>query len=408
AGELPQKSRHVEAARNSEILRSLKPGLVLLGGQVDPEVVPKWEEAEVSPRLLALALGAAPPGHRVFAEEPSPTLCYMLTGGTTGSSKCVEVRHEMALHEVTPSLGPEDRVLQHTAVLWAASALGQVDIALAFGATLCICDSLDQETITEHRATVLGTVPSALESLEPKAVPSVRAVFTWGEAMSKVLAKRWRSAELQVLELLISTEYWLCLFCEGEASIQGRSIYRAVAGADVAVLTSWEVPQLKSDPGFSGELCLRGPMVTAGYRGHVGSNLLPAPDGGPPFFRTNDLVSLVGRCPWGQLRLEFRGRSDQLVKVAGQFVDLSEAEARMAAALRPAAAASNGELSEVVILPAPASVGPSSGVAPAAHAFVSASSGELRSSEASRFLSLARSLLPRGAALHLLTGQMPK
>lgn len=35
-------------------------------------------------------------------------------------------------------------MLQHTPVLWAASAIGQIDIAVSCGATLCIADTMDQ------------------------------------------------------------------------------------------------------------------------------------------------------------------------------------------------------------------------------------------------------------------------
>lgn len=139
-------------------------------------------------------------------------LCFQLTGGTTGASKCVEIAQRMALHEFKayakafPELSHEvrdggytqgnvgmmleklvqgggtsgrlgvelfwgrigllvpttssdlsqlvyqDRILQHTPVLWAASAIGQINIAASFGARLCIADELDQVPLGRNRA----------------------------------------------------------------------------------------------------------------------------------------------------------------------------------------------------------------------------------------------------------------
>jgi len=156
-GELPLKSRCIEANRNSEIFAALQPKLVLVSKEVVSEVIPDWSRVSPQPLILQLELDASG-SHSIslpeIASKPTDPMCYMLTGGTTGASKVVEVTHAMSLHEVQayPDVAPwltcKDRVLQHTPVLWAASALGQVDIALAFGATMCITSAADQETIT--------------------------------------------------------------------------------------------------------------------------------------------------------------------------------------------------------------------------------------------------------------------
>ena len=192
-------AREKERQRNEEVMRLVAPRLVVRG-PADPVVVP---EAVASCRQLLLDQLLVPK-----ATAPPPPaqalLCLQLTGGTTGSSKCVEVTHAMALHEVRayrqtfPELGPEDRVLQHTAVLWAASAIGQINIAVSFGACLVISNSLDQQSVAN--ATVLGCVPSSLEALEPRA--PLRFVFVWGEALEPQRAARWRSF-CRVVELLI-------------------------------------------------------------------------------------------------------------------------------------------------------------------------------------------------------------
>mmetsp|Transcript_73297 Transcript_73297/g.238503 ORF Transcript_73297/g.238503 Transcript_73297/m.238503 type:complete len:1084 (+) Transcript_73297:2-3253(+) len=454
-GELPPRKRHIEAARNAEILRTLRPGLVLLGEDVPDAVVPDWEEAAsqaggVRPHLFTLSPAllrsrpALPTLVRAHRRGPlSQAMCYMLTGGTTGSSKCVEVSHKMALHElrgyphVAPSLSAQDRVLAHTPVLWAASALGQLDIALAFGAAICVSSAADQEAIRAHGATVLGLVPSSLEAMDPRSVPSVRCIFTWGEALSRVLAERWRSSGVLLMELLISTEYWLSFVCDGTTSPAGRSIYSAVGGVEFGVLPSGGrdgAPPLLLEmcAGSIGELCMRGPMVTQGYKsgpGADGSAFVPAADGGQPFFRTRDLVHLVPSAA-GSLCIEFCGRNDQLVKVAGQFIDLGEAERSLGAALAEMSPGSGGSAStaarpEVAVLPSPpqtavtASTPPN---APAAHVFVavpsrggaggSGSDGFVAdvygAAAAKTLLTKVRAAAPRGAALHLIAGPLPR
>ena len=207
AGEV--SAREKERQRNEEVMRLVAPRLVLLG-PADPLVVPEAVSAcrQLLLEQLLLPKATAPP------PPTQALLCLQLTGGTTGCSKCVEVTHAMALHEVTayrqsfPELGVEDRVLQHTAVLWAASAIGQINIAVSFGATLCISKGLDQQQVAS--ATVLGCVPSSLEALEPRA--PLRFVFVWGEALSPQRAARWRSF-CRVVELLIRRSIGATTWC---------------------------------------------------------------------------------------------------------------------------------------------------------------------------------------------------
>ena len=42
----------------------------------------------------------------------------------------------------------------------------------------------------------------------------VTHIFTWGEALPGSLAHRWAVSDVRVLDLLISTEYWLTLYCD--------------------------------------------------------------------------------------------------------------------------------------------------------------------------------------------------
>ncbi|CAL1157204.1 unnamed protein product [Cladocopium goreaui] len=239
------KGREKEMQQNQEILRLLRPQLLLLGQDLPSELTQLLrhgcrqlvlEKAQVPVPVHQSRHPAVPP-RRAGADG---LLCFQLTGGTTGASKCVEIAQRMALHEFKayakafPELSHEDRILQHTPVLWAASAIGQINIAASFGARLCIADELDQASVQRHGATVLGVVPSGLDAMQPAELPTVRWIFTWGEALPAALGQKWRQ-NARVVELLISTEYWLSLYSEGRNPRSGRSVYAAVEGAEIAV-----------------------------------------------------------------------------------------------------------------------------------------------------------------------------
>eukprot|EP00435_Cladocopium_sp_Y103_P039243 s2171_g10.t1 len=396
--------------QNQEILKLLRPQLLLLGQELPSELmqllrhgcrqlVLEKAQALVADGPMTLVPvpvhqsrhPAAPP-RRAAADG---LLCFQLTGGTTGASKCVEIAQRMALHEFKaypkafPELSHEDRILQHTPVLWAASAIGQINIAASFGARLCIADELDQASVQRHGATVLGVVPSSLDALQPAELPTARWIFTWGEALPAALGQKWRQNG-RVVELLIRnlekrcTEYWLSLYSEGRNPRSGRSVYCAVEGAEDG----------------TGELCLRGPMVTPGYRGGA-SSFVEAADGGDAFFKTCDTVTLQGSQPES---LEFKGRSDMLIKVAGQFHYLSDIEERLKEAmLPPPENTDSGIVQEVAVLPATKN---SANDAPA-HVFISVL-GAGRRAAAARLVERARAVAPHSVALHFLGKPLPK
>ena len=58
-------------------------------------------------------------------------------------------------------------------------------------------------SVQRHGATVLGVVPSGLDAMQPAELPTVRWIFTWGEALPAALGQKWRQ-NARVVELLIS------------------------------------------------------------------------------------------------------------------------------------------------------------------------------------------------------------
>lgn len=332
--DLPDKQ--LEEARNQQIGRELQPVVV-----VD-------EDFEEAARKMDGVLGTitavstfftasspydsdrVPPASRSRADA----LFYSYTGGTTGGgarAKCVVVTHAMALHEaeayaalireVWPPRTPfPSRVLQQTPTYWAASCVGQIDIALALGGCIVVALAQPARDITTVTALaiqrlsvdVMGAVPSFLALLEPQECKSIRWLLSWGEALPSATIARWRASDRAISDLLIATEYWLCLHSttvglEGQNGLGSRSAFRAVRGASVRV-------EKEHGDDEAGRLCIKGPMVMRGYL--HGDQI-----GDSSEFVTNDVVKEVAA---GQFM--YCGRADFMTKAKGQWLDLGSIE----------------------------------------------------------------------------------
>ncbi|CAE7300620.1 OTAnrps [Symbiodinium natans] len=310
----------LQRSRNDFVLHSLRPWLVI-GGDGNSEAhrsVPRLEEPRGS--LLNGDDHHVPP-------VPSDGICFIFTGGTV-RTKIVEVTHRMFLHEKssywelwTPRRRPV--VLAHTSVYWAASALGQLSIALAYGGTAVLTEMTEvaklQQCIAEEQITVLGVVPEHLDLLARKPaedLPNIDLVFTWGERLPPQLAQRWRGHGAALRELLVSSEYWLT--CWADPLEDG--LLRGVRAAKILVLTDQGTEAAHGELGI---LCIGGPMVMAGY--HQNARVAAPADvfivhENQRFFRTSDLV----RRERGGI--VFKGRADMMAKSGGKWVDMTAVE----------------------------------------------------------------------------------
>ncbi|CAL1146703.1 unnamed protein product, partial [Cladocopium goreaui] len=351
--------------------------------------------AEHQPRLLVLERSAAVPSlfttsavayvedllrtEECFVERPRRHLddaVYLVyTGGTTAASKCVVQTHRMALHELRTyadfqALSCEDRILHHTSAFWGAACHGMMDLAWSCGACLVMLSRHGvnevARAISERNITVAGIVPSLLDALDDKRCQSLRCsagtrriltllatiagsetgdpgdhvttvatqrpgtVFTWGEPLRQTTLEFWRT-RVQLLDLLIASEYWLVLYADHRRSGGG---FRPVPGARLTLLScaaedaSSLSKVVEVAPGEVGELYIAGAMVSAqGYTKasfNEGAFLeLPVGPGGSMLrhYRTRDLARVL---PDGTL--EYCGRADGFAKVGGKWLDLASVE----------------------------------------------------------------------------------
>ncbi|CAK0896521.1 unnamed protein product [Prorocentrum cordatum] len=358
--------RGAELKRNAEILESHRPALVVVD---EVAGVPTHAGATVHFReLWAAAHAESHPAPQVTATADA-ILCYNYTGGTTRASRCSRITHRMALHEVThyPRVGeltPRDRVLQQHSLYWGASAFGEIDIALAFGCALVFCEAWGTDdvvsVIKKHSATCAGLVPSMLAAIEHADVPTLKLVFTWGEALQPVVAREW-GRRVHLIDLLISTECWLSLYADwsrgcaggsapyagpsgsvGRAALEPpRPAFRTVPGTRVRLRrvdedgcgrsqssSSSAQASVRTEPREAerGELLVAGPMVSPGYTDEVlNADAFEEDSSGVRWYCTKDCVE---RRDGG---LAFVGRADDLVKVGGKWTDIRELEARLLA-----------------------------------------------------------------------------
>jgi len=348
----------VQRRRNQEILATHRPRLTIVddnaafcsymkhqGSSADASWMPTsvqfrdvWQDAWTGNiRTLAPTTPAS----------PDEILCYCYTGGTTKASRCAIVTHRMALHEVEAyplvvKLSHEDRVLQQHSMYWAASAVGEIDIALAFGCALVFCETWGTDdlaaAIRDNGVTCSGIIPSILASIEPDDVPSLKCAFTWGEALQPRVARKW-AQRVHLIDLLISTECWLSFYADWSASNKGswvaagteaRPTFRSVPRTNLrlkplASVFDCDVACASRSGADVGELLVSGPMVSPGYIETAFNSIsFEIDSAGARWYRTKDCIR---RCCDGGF--VFSGRADDLVKVGGVWVDSHEVEAKL-------------------------------------------------------------------------------
>lgn len=319
-----------EVLRNQEAIAEHRPRLLVLGKGVSAP------SAGVPLAYVEdLLMTKAPFEQRRF-RHLDDTLYLVYTGGTTAASKCVVQTHRMALHELRAYedfgvMNCEDRILHHTSAFWGATCLGLFDLPWSCGACLVLVSqhgvSEVARAINERQITVAGLVPSLLDALDEKKCRSLRTVFTWGEPLRPSTIDAWRS-RVQLLDLLIASEYWLVLCADHRRSGGFRPVREARLTLLQAEDTAYrEVPR-EVPPGEVGELYIAGPMVSA--IGYVKTSLnegafveLPVGAEGSPVrhYRTRDLARFRA-----DGTLEYCGRADGFAKVGGKWLDLAAVE----------------------------------------------------------------------------------
>ncbi|MBY8880280.1 amino acid adenylation domain-containing protein [Actinacidiphila acidipaludis] len=278
--------------------------------------------------------------------EPGDTAYLLFTSGSTGRPKGVPITHANVsafLRVSTERYGfsPDDRfsnTFDHTFDL----AVFDLFMAWGSGGVLVPLDAADLHAplsfIRDRRITVWFSVPSVAVlqhgggALTPGILPSLRWSLFCGEALPVSAAAAWQAAAPRsVVENLYGpTEATIACTAHRwhprHSPALGTNgivpIGRPHPGMDAALLAADGTPVAG---GRTGEICLRGPQVFAGYwrSPQQTQAAFHLRDDGR-WYRTGDLGR---RTADGTLL--YAGRVDAQVKILGHRVELGEVEAHL-------------------------------------------------------------------------------
>ncbi|WP_330249609.1 amino acid adenylation domain-containing protein [Nocardia sp. NBC_00565] len=260
------------------------------------------------------------------------------TSGSTGTPKGVSVSHRgiadlVAAQRESLGLDENSRVLQVASPSFDASIFEAL-MAFGSGGAAVVAPpevfggSALAELIAAEQVTHMIITPSALATIDPAEVSSVRMLAVGGEAVGAELVERW-CVDRTMVNLYGPTE--LTIWITGSAPLVAGApvtIGAPIRGAAALVLDD----RLRPVPiGVAGELYLAGPALARGYHARpslTAARFIANPFGGPGelMYRTGDLVRWT-RTAGPALELEYIGRTDFQVKVRGQRIELGEIDA---------------------------------------------------------------------------------
>ncbi|WP_162907358.1 amino acid adenylation domain-containing protein [Allorhizocola rhizosphaerae] len=333
------------------ILAESRPGMLLVDGDPAEDPLASWYGKECGGRaadLRALERGepAAPP--TLSRSDLSRPAYLAYTSGSTGRPKGVVQTHE-ALAQFAGwlgaefRLGPGCRVAQWTAVEH-DPAICEIFATLAAGGTVCPVPPgirTNPERLVAwlgaRGITFLQTVPTvAREILRvvtglPAPWGSLECLVLMGEAVPVRLATSLRAAlpSVRLANIYGPTETIAATWYDITGAESGTvPIGRPIPGRQVFVVDDGDRP---CPPGVIGQIVVRSRYVGDGYLGgRAGAEAFRPLDGVDPvpghrFYRTGDLG-----CHRADGLLEFRGRADLQVKLAGTRVELTDVETVLA------------------------------------------------------------------------------
>ncbi|MET8877269.1 amino acid adenylation domain-containing protein [Nocardia sp. NPDC004604] len=270
--------------------------------------------------------------------RPDSPAWMIYTSGSTGTPKGVSVSHRgiadlIAAQRESLGVDADSRVLQVASPSFDASVF---EALMAFGSGGASVVAPPEvfggsplaELIAAERVTHMVITPSALATIDPAEVSSVRVLAVAGEAVGAELVERW-CTDRTMVNLYGPTES--TIWATGSAALVAGTpvtIGAPIRGAAALVLDD----RLRPVPvGVAGELYLAGSALARCYHARpslTASRFIANPFGGPGelMYRTGDLVRWA-RTTGLALELEYIGRTDFQVKVRGQRIELGEIDA---------------------------------------------------------------------------------
>ena len=321
---------------------------------------PARRQEGITARILTAQelLAPLPEGTALRRREgalPSHTAYVIYTSGSTGKPKGIaitqgSIAHFLRSENARLGVREDDKVYQGFSVAFDMS-FEEIWISYLVGATLWIApkeiagdpEALPRALI-EHDVTVLHAVPTLL-ALFAQDVPGLRIINLGGEMCPQTLVEKWAPGR-QMFNTYGPTEATvsasLAELKAGEPVTIGEALPNygmfVIEVIDPDSIVNGVVPPLKILPfGETGELCITGPGVAAGYLGRpelTAEKFLPNPwarnEQEARLYRTGDLAKVEYKSD-GTPQMQCLGRADDQVKIRGFRVELGEIEAVLAA-----------------------------------------------------------------------------
>jgi amino acid adenylation domain-containing protein len=338
--------------RGRAVLTDLAPACLLLDDDPARDPLASWFRRECGGRVINLAMlgTAGATGAADCTIDPEQIAYVAYTSGTTGRPKGIAQSHGALAQFVSwmaeaLELNDASRVAQ-----WAAlehdPSLCEVFATLAAGGTLCPVPPRIRahpeklvDWLARERITMLQTVPSFARELlavlhdrgSAEPLSALRQLVLMGEALPATLADAIRATLpwTRLTNIYGPTETIAATWHQVVGPVLSGTvpIGRSLPGRQVLVVDEQDQP---CPTGIVGEIVVRSPYAVRSYLGGAAGGAAFRPvsavtDPPVPCYRTGDL----GRRRFDGL-LEFAGRRDFQVKLAGHRVELAEVEAALA------------------------------------------------------------------------------
>lgn len=265
----------------------------------------------------------------------------LFTSGSTGKPKGAILSHRaistsLLDHGAYLGVDASSRMLSFASYAFDAH-LWDTWTCLMYGGTVCIPNDSErtndlQGYINRAQVNIGMLMPTALEYLEPDAMPSLKKLGVGGDAVTKSHLKPWENSNTQVFEVYGPTECTVFSSLNTQLSSEDPSDIGKPVGGGLWITDPADVNRLLPC-GDEGELVITGHHMANGYLDDVAKTeaafVTPVwPDWVPGprrAYRTGDLAVLDSS---GTVRI--RGRMDRQIKLHGLRIERGELEYHIA------------------------------------------------------------------------------
>ncbi|WP_371502133.1 non-ribosomal peptide synthetase [Kitasatospora sp. NBC_00374] len=293
--------------------------------------------------LAAEDVPDAPAGFRPAEPEPGQLAYVVYTSGSTGRPKGVQIEHG-ALIAFVRWAADLCRVDERTRFAFLSSFAFDIScfplfLPLLHGGTTVLVPGEPtrpalRELLERHRADALAVTPTHLDLVETYGLDlaGLRTLLVGGEQFTRAAADRARrrlGPQARLINGYGPTEATVgCLahVLDGTETGPVVPIGRPAPEVTVELVDGDGAPIGPDQEGVVGEILLSGVQLARGYLGRPELDAVSFPVGadGVRRYRTGDLAR---RLPGGEL--EFVGRDDEQVKIAGHRIEPAEVQAAL-------------------------------------------------------------------------------